>query len=73
MRKKIETGRTTCGVREDVKIRDLSSTAAQKIFQEPPRAQRDVLLQDRLAAPLIEAIEEYFEWPEAVLFCRVEG
>ncbi|CAE7871325.1 syj1 [Symbiodinium microadriaticum] len=35
----------------DVKIRDLKSTAAQKIFQ------------DKLAAPLIEAIGEYFELP----------
>jgi len=36
---------------KDVKIRDLKSTAAQKIFQ------------DKLAAPLIEAIGEYFELP----------
>eukprot|EP00439_Symbiodinium_sp_Y106_P027077 s7445_g3.t1 len=38
-------------VSQDVKIRDLKSTAAQKIFQ------------DKLAAPLIEAIGEYFELP----------
>ncbi|CAL1150311.1 unnamed protein product [Cladocopium goreaui] len=36
----------------DVKIRDLSSTAAQKIFQ------------DKLAEPLIDAIGEYFELPK---------
>ncbi|CAJ1389086.1 unnamed protein product [Effrenium voratum] len=43
-----------CGVRylKDVKIRDLTSTAAQKIFQ------------DKLAAPLIEAIGQYFELPK---------
>ena len=37
---------------KDVKIRDLSSTAAQKIFQ------------DKLANPLIDAIGEYFELPK---------
>ena len=37
-------------IAEDVKIRDLSSTAAQKIFQ------------DKLAEPLMDAIGEYFEW-----------
>lgn len=37
---------------KDVKIRDLSSTAAQKIFQ------------DKLAEPLIDAIGEYFELPK---------
>eukprot|EP00435_Cladocopium_sp_Y103_P040369 s571_g11.t1 len=39
-------------IKMDVKIRDLSSTAAQKIFQ------------DKLAEPLIDAIGEYFELPK---------